>query len=128
MLFRSSVDRAYRQDDKFMMHDNVLLAIRKLQDTLGRPIFSESYIVGEPDRLFGYPVIINNSMASSIATTAKTVLFGDFSKYIIRDALDVQIVRLDERYAEYGQVAFTAFLRTDAKVLMSTAIRLLTQA
>jgi HK97 family phage major capsid protein len=111
-----------------MMHDNVLLAIRKLQDTLGRPIFSESYIVGEPDRLFGYPVIINNSMASSIATTAKTVLFGDFSKYIIRDALDVQIVRLDERYAEYGQVAFTAFLRTDAKVLMSTAIRLLTQA
>ena len=123
-----SVDRAYRQDAKFMMHDNVLLAIRKLQDTLGRPIFSESYIVGEPDRLFGYPVIINNSMASSIATTAKTILFGDFSKYIIRDALDVQIVRLDERYAEYGQVAFTAFLRTDAKVLMSTAIRLLTQA
>lgn len=59
-----SLDRAYRPDAKFMMHDSVLLAVRKLQDTLGRPIFSESYIVGEPDRLFGYPVIINNSMAS----------------------------------------------------------------
>lgn len=123
-----SVDRAYRQDAKFMMHDSIFLAIRKLQDTLGRPIFTESYVVGEPDRLFGYPVIINNSMASSIATGAKTILFGDFSKYIIRDALDVQILRLDERYAEYGQVAFTAIMRTDAKVLMSTAIRLLTQA
>lgn len=123
-----SLDRAYRPDAKFMMHDSVLLAVRKLQDTLGRPIFSESYIVGEPDRLFGYPVIINNSMASSIATTNKTVLFGDFSKYVIRDALDVQVVRLDERYAEYGQVAFTAFLRSDAKVLISSAIKLLTQA
>lgn len=123
-----SLDRAYRPDAAFMMHDNVLLAIRKLLDSQGRPVFSESYIVGEPNRLFGYPVLINNSMASTIATTNKTVLFGDFKKFIIRDALDIQVVRMDERYAEYGQVAFTAFQRCDSKVLVSAAIKLLTQA
>ena len=123
-----SVDRSYRDAGAFMMHDSVLLAIRKLKDANNLPIFTQSYIVGEPDRLFGYPVVINNSMESSIATTKKTVLFGDWSKFIIRDALDIQLVRSDERYMEYGQSAFVALARTDSKVTISGALKRLTQA
>jgi hypothetical protein len=46
--------------------------------------------VGEPDRLFGYPVVINNSMASTVATTNKTVLFElhwnqEISMYLIQE-------------------------------------------
>lgn len=123
-----SVDRAYRDAGAFMMHDSVLLAIRKLKDANNLPIFTQSYIVGEPDRLFGYPVVINNSMASTVATTNKTVLFGDWSKFIIRDALDIQLVRSDERYMEYGQSAFVALARTDSKVTISGALKRLTQA
>ena len=47
----------------------------------------------------------------------KSVLFGDFSKYYIRDVMDITLVRLDEVYAEYGQVAFLAFSRHDGVLL-----------
>ena len=121
-----SVDRAYRPQAAFMMNDAILLAIRKLKDGQQRPIFNESYVVGEPDRILGYPVVINNSMTGTIAASAKSVLFGDFSKYIVRDALDIQIVRMDERYGDLGQVGFVALQRSDAKVIMSAAIKRLT--
>jgi HK97 family phage major capsid protein len=123
-----SLDRAYRPSASFVMSDSVLLAIRKLKDSYGRPIFTESYIVGEPDRLFSYPIVINNYHPTSIATGAKTVVFGDLSRFVVRDALDVKLVRLDERFADLGQVAFVAIMRTDAKVLVSSAVKLLTQA
>lgn len=118
-----SVDRAYRPSAGFMMHDQILLAVRKIKDSMGRPIFTESYREGEPDRLLGYPVFVNNSMDSTVASTKKTIVFGDLGKYIVRDALDVKILRLDERYAEYGQVGFTALQRSDGRVLMSAAIK-----
>lgn len=118
-----SVDRAYRPQAGFMMNDAILLAVRKLKDSQGRPVFTESYREGEPDRLFGYPIFVNNSMDSTIVATKKTVLFGDFSKYIVRDALDIQVIRMDERYGEYGQVAFTALQRSDGKILVSSAIK-----
>lgn len=118
-----SVDRAYRTNGAWMVHDSILLAIRKLKDSQLRPIFTESYREGEPDRLLGYPVIVNNSMDSTIVATKKTVLFGDYSKFVIRDAQDINIIRMDERYGEYGQVAFTALSRSDSKVLVSAAIK-----
>ena len=122
-----SLDRAFRDNARFMMHDSILLAIRKLKDSQGRPVFTESYIQGEPDRLLGYPVTINNAMVSTLAATNRSVLFGDFQKgFFIRDALDLQVVRLDERYAELGQVAFVALMRSDSKVVLANAIRRLT--
>lgn len=123
-----SVDRAYRDPNvcRFAMHDSILLAIRKLKDSTNQPIFSESYRVGEPDRILGYPVQPLAYMDSTIASTKRTILFGDFSKYVVRDAMDIQIVRMDERYAEYGQVAFVALMRSDARYLNTSAVKRLT--
>ena len=41
--------------------------------------------------------------------SGKSLLFGDFSKYLIRDVKDFTLLRLDERFAEFLQVAFLAF-------------------
>jgi len=120
-----SVDRAYRDNASWMMSDQLLLAIRRLKDTLGRPIFAESYIEGEPNRILGYPVFINNSMTGTIASGNKTVVFGQLDKYVVRDALDIQVIRLDERYADYGQVGFVALQRCDGRVLQPNAIKYL---
>jgi HK97 family phage major capsid protein len=51
------------------------------------------------------------------ATSVKSILFGDFSKYLIRDVADIRLVRMDERYADYDQVGFTAFMRSDGDLL-----------
>lgn len=122
-----SVDVAYRipEFSSLMMHDSILLAMRKLKDTTNQPLVT-NYRDGGPDRIMGYPVIINNAMDSTIASTKRTVLFGDFRKFYIRDCMDLQIVRMDERYAEYGQVAFVGLLRSDSKLINTAAVKRLT--
>ena len=100
-----------------------IMACRNAQS---RPLFLD-LLNGNAPRLLGYPVIINNAMASSIAASAKTVLFGDFSKYYIRDAGDIEIIRMNERYADAYQTGFMAVRRSDAKVAQSAAIVRITQ-
>jgi len=69
-----------------------------------------------PDTVNGYPYVINNDMAV-MAANAKSVLFGDFSNYMIRDVLGVEVIRLVERYAEFNQVAFIAWARSDGALI-----------
>ena len=96
-----SIDPSYRNKPSFglMMHDNVVSAIRALGfgSSNDFPIFVPSMEAGQPDRILGVPVYINNDMESSIATGKKTVA-TDFSKYVVRNAVGVQFVRLNGRY------------------------------
>jgi HK97 family phage major capsid protein len=113
-----SVDPAYRPGAQWMFHDSVLAAIRKLKDvTSGQYLWQPGMQAGIPDRLLGYTYVVNQSMASTLAKAAKVVLFGDFSKYKIRDVAGIRLVRLDELFAQTDQVGFVAFLRTDGQLL-----------
>lgn len=126
-----SVDPAYRTGPNvaFMMNDQTLGYIRKLDlgvsDTI--PLWQPSMQLGEPDRILGFTYVINQDFPN-IASGAKTIAFGDWSKYIIRQVLDLSIVRLDQTYADLMQTAFLGYLRTDGKLLQSAAIKLLVQA
>jgi len=117
MDLKHSVDPAYRPGAGFMFHDNVFLAIKKLKDGFGRYLWKDSLAGGSPDTLDGDPITINQSMASSIATGAKTMLYGQLKKYVIRDVNGLRLVRLNERYADADQVAFLAFMRSDGNLL-----------
>ena len=111
-----SVDPAYRRNAAWMMRDSALKATKLIVDTTGRPLWAASIVGGAPDTLMGYPVIINQDVAA-MAAGAKSVVFGDLSKYLIRDVLGVTLLRLEERYADYHQVAFLAFARMDGDLL-----------
>jgi HK97 family phage major capsid protein len=111
-----SVDPAYRSAARFMMHDGTLKVIKKLKDTSGRPLFLPGISTGTPDTILGYPFVINQSM-SALGTTVKSILFGALDKYIIRDVRGIDLMRLDERFAEFGQVAFIAFARFDGNLM-----------
>ena len=112
-----SVDPAYRNLGrcKFMMNDSSLKVIRKLKDTAGRPIFMPGYdgLGGSfPDTLLGYPIQINQDIAV-MAANAKSILFGDFTFYKIRDAMDIQMFRFeDSAYIKLGQIGFLAWMRS----------------
>lgn len=111
-----SLDPAYRPGARFMMNDNSLSKIKSLVDSQGRPLWLPNLVSGAPDTIFGAPISINQDMAT-MTISAKSIIFGDFSKYLIRDVLDITLLRLDERYAEFLQVAFLAFMRTDGDLL-----------
>lgn len=115
-----SVDPSYRIGPKvrFMMNDNTLLNIKKLVvgSSDARPLWQPSYIVGEPDSIAGFPYSINQDMAN-MAASAKTILFGDFGKFIVRKVGTPYFRRLDERYADYDQVGWLLFTRVDSELI-----------
>lgn len=107
-----SVDPAYRANAEWMFSDNSLAIIKKLVDGNSVPLWAPNIIAGEPSTILGNPYVVNQDVAD-MAANAKSILFGDFSKYVIRDVLGITLRRLDERYAELAQVAFVAFSRHD---------------
>ncbi|MER7738886.1 phage major capsid protein [Streptomyces sp. NPDC096538] len=110
-----SVDPAYRLSGRarWMLNDATLASARKLKDGQNRPLWEPSIQVGVPDGLLGYQYTVNQDMPV-MAANAKSILFGDFfAGYLIRDVQDVQLLRLSERYADYLQVGFLGFARTD---------------
>jgi len=127
-----SIDPSYRNKPTFglMANDSVISVIRSLG--LGSandfPIFIPSMTAGEPDKLFGFNLYYNNDMESAITTGKKTLLAADFSKFVVRSAGGVQMVRLNERYMDELEVGFVSYARKDAKVLDSRAVKYLAQA
>ncbi len=125
-----SVDKSYRNSASFaiMANDNTVAALRKLGvgSSNDYPIFTPG-LNGSPDRIFGVPVHVNNDMAD-ISTGSKSIAAGDFSKYVVRNAGGIQMLRLDERYADTLTTAFLAYRRSDGGVLNSAAIKYITQA
>lgn len=109
-------DPAVRKNGRFMLHDKTLLSLRKLKDNEGRYIWQQGTLAGEPDTLFGKPITINQDMPQ-MAANAKSILYGDFSSYLIRDVLGIQMMVLRERYADFLQVGYIAYMRTDARFI-----------
>lgn len=124
-----SLDPAYQNDQcKFMFSQTLRRTIRKIKDTAGRPIWTPSYDAGmsakTPDLLMGFPVEINNDMAVP-AANAKSLGFGDFSKYMIRDAMQVTLFRFeDSAFLSKGQVGFLAWARMGGNLLDTNAVKL----
>ena len=107
-----SIDPAYRVNCKWMFHDNTLKALKKLLDTQNRPLWLPGISVKEPDTILGYTYQINQDVAV-MAASAKSIAFGDLSKYVIRDVMAMTYYRFDDSaYAKKGQVGFLAFLRS----------------
>ena len=50
--------------------------------------------------------------------SAKSLVFGDFSKYVIRDAMDIQLFRFtDSAYTKLGQVGFLGWMRSGGNLI-----------
>lgn len=118
-----SVDPAYRSAPGvgWMMNDASVKVIRKIKDGQSRPIFVPGYETGvpggAPDRLLGRPITVNQDVAV-MAANAKSILFGQFSKYIIRDVMDLTLFRMtDSAFTLNGQVGFVGFMRSGGRLI-----------
>ncbi len=112
-----SVDPAYRMGAAFMMHDSIVLAIRKLKDGQGQYLWQSGLSDGAPDRLLGGSLTINQDMDSTTTSGKKSILYGQLSKYKVRTVGDIRMYRLEERYRDTDQDAFIAFIREDGNLL-----------
>jgi HK97 family phage major capsid protein len=125
-----SLDVAYLeggQTPKFMVSQTMRKVLRKIKDTTGRPLWvddmDKAMSQGISSTLIGYPVYINNDLAVP-AANAKSLIFGDLSQYMIRDAMDITMFRFDDSaYAKLGQVGFLAWARTGGNLLDVNSVK-----
>jgi len=110
-----SVDEEYRRKAKFILSPSALSVISKMKDDNGQPLW-RPVVAGAPNTILGYNYIVCPEL-DSVAATKKPIAFGDLSKYRIRDVRDVQVARLQERYAEYHQIGFVAISRHDGRMV-----------
>lgn len=124
-----SVDDAYTDGGRgqWMFSQSVRKLLRKMKDTAGRPIWTPGYeygvTAGVPDLLLGANVRINNHVAAP-AASAKSIVFGDLGKYVIRDSLQVSLFRFaDSVFISKGQIGFLAWMRTGGTLTDTAAVK-----
>ncbi len=112
-----SVDPEYRNSAgcAWMLSDTILKFIRSLVDSNGLPLWQPAMVAGSPDTILGKKFTVNQDVPS--ATGEKCLLFGDISKFIMREVDDYYFVKLTERYADSDELGFAIFARMDSGLL-----------
>lgn len=121
-----SVDPAYRNSPGagFLMHDTIVQRARKLKDNNGQYLWQVSLQAGQPDRLLGYPLYVNQHVPT-LAANARIAAFGDYKRYTWREVAQMDLYRLDELYIMNGQIAFMGLYRGDGNLINTSAVRTL---
>jgi HK97 family phage major capsid protein len=127
MGLEHSVDPAYRQSPKcrYMFHDNILLALRRLKDGQGNYLWQMGDVKGGyPATFNGRPYSINQAMAGTQATTARVVLFGDFGKYFVRKVGSPIIGAIQDKDFWPG-FGIAGYIRIDGELADTNAVKYL---
>lgn len=112
---------AYWPKAKWLLHPTAVAALLKVKNLEGDYVWRESVRLGEPDTLLGLPVFLSEFVPATFTTGLYVGVLGDFSKYWIADALDMEIQRLDELYAETNQVGFIGRMESDGMPVLPEA-------
>jgi len=113
-----SVIAPYRQSRScyWLAADKTLGILRKLTDTVGRPIWEPSTVLGAPDLLLGKPLVADPFMPA-VGVGNTSILFGDFAQYYIRMVGGVRFERSDDFAFNQDLVSFRAVIRADGNLM-----------
>lgn len=116
-----SLKGGYLKNAQWLFHRDAVKMIAKLKDTTNQYIWEPSKKVGDPDMLLGRPVNQSEYVPNTFTTGLYVGMLADFSYYWIADALDMQIQRLNELYAETNQTGYIGRLETDGMPVLAEA-------
>ena len=119
-----SVKAPYRKNAVWVLNDSTVRAIRKLKDANGQYLWQADLHEGDHETLLGKKILTSPYMPE-IGAGQKVVMFGDLSFYWIGDRQGITFKRLNERYADMGQVGFLASHRVDGKLVLPEAVKVL---
>ena len=108
-----SIDAGYANKPSgvgFQMRRATIGTLRKLKDQDGRYIYDPTQ--GTQALLLGYP-IFENPHVPAIATSAKSVVFGDMSYYHVRQVGGIEVARSSDAFFTSDLEAFRVSLRVD---------------
>lgn len=94
----------------YMANTSSLGAMRKLKDNSGQYLYQVG--VGQPDSFAGFPIFENPAMAS-VATSAKSVIFGHLPSYKVRMAGGLQVASSTDYAFNKDQTFYRFLMRVD---------------
>lgn len=123
----NSVNAEYLASPKcrWLMNFSTYQTLLQIKDLQKRPVLREQYNADGEPMLLGRPVALCPSMASMSSTVSSPqeavipIALGDLSRFVVRVARGMRIVRLDEREAEYFRVLFESFARVDSGLILT---------
>lgn len=116
-----SLKGGYLKKAQWLFHRDGVKQIAKLKDTTNQYLWEPSKKVGDPDMLLGLPVNQSEYVPNTFTTGLYVGMLADFSYYWIADALDMQMQRLTELYAETNQTGYIGRLETDGMPVLAEA-------
>lgn len=121
-----SVDPAYRAAPNFRLafNDKTSQALEEMVDGNNRPLWLPGIDSDRPATILKQQYVIDQAIAD-IAAGKKFMYAGDWNELVLRAVRSLTLKRLVERYAEYGQVGFLAFLRFGLVLQDTAAIKAL---
>ncbi|OAT79311.1 phage major capsid protein [Desulfotomaculum copahuensis] len=119
---------AYRGNAVWVMNPATMNVLRKLKDTQGQYLLVSGLAGTAPNTLLGRPVVLSSNV-DAIGLSKDVIIFGDLARaYYIVDRQGLEVQRSVDRYFEQDLTAFRAIKRTDAKVVLTDACRILKMA
>lgn len=125
-----NVPALYRPQGVYQMNDTTAKYLRKLKTGISgdkQQLWADADATkGTPATLHGYPVVINNDMDSVAADGTfagkNPVAFGNFSKFVVRQAENNQPYAYRYSVPAKDGAAVILFRRSDSKLLVPEAV------
>ncbi|MFY1669500.1 phage major capsid protein [Plantactinospora sp. WMMB334] len=106
---------------RWIFHRDTVKRIRKLKDLEGQYIWRPGLETDRPDTILDLPFGMSEFAPNTYTDGQYVAALGDWKKYWIVDALDMEVQRLVELYAETNQVGFIGRLETDGMPVLEEA-------
>lgn len=121
----SALKSGYHGRAVWMLNRKAIAYLRKLKDTIGRPLWQDGIQGTGPNRLLGIPVVQNDFITDELASGKYCGLLADFSNYWILDSLSMELQVLHELYANTNQIGFqTTYWGDGAPILAEAFVRI----
>jgi HK97 family phage major capsid protein len=102
----------------WLMRQSTLQIVKKLRDSTGRYIFSADIVPGSGSAgtILGRPVYTDEAMPA-MAANAKSIIYGDISKYWVRQVGAIRFERSDEFAFDRDIITFRGLARLDGELI-----------
>ena len=111
----------YHKNARWLFHRLMVASVRKLKDGQGNYVWRAGLAADQGDTILDIPFIMSEFAPSTFADNDYVGMLGDFSFYWIAEALQFEIQRLVELYAEANQVGFIGRQEADGMPVLAEA-------
>lgn len=116
-----SVIAPYRNSPScgWLFKDSSVATLRKIKDTTGQYIWMPGLAAGAPDTVLGKPMYTDPNVPAT-GVNNKSVVFGDFSTYFVRQVRTIRFERSDDYAFGNDLVSYRVLLRADGQQVDTT--------